>query len=261
MNRPLFLTALILVVSAFSQTAEWPTRASRSFSSNFGENRDDHFHMGLDIKTRGTTGHKIVASHDGYISRMVSNYSGYGKALYIKTTSGNEIVYGHMEKFTPVLEKVWRLQQAKRRSYVVNANFSSREFPVTKGDLIGYSGNTGSSFAPHIHYEYRTPGSEPLNPLAFAFDLPDNVTPTPRNIALVPLSQETLINASPLVQTFPLYRDRSGVYYFADTVSVFGEFAFAIEAVDKRQGANNVYQFHWVELIFDGKIEFELRYD
>ena len=261
MNRPLFLTTLILVVSAFSQTAEWPTRASRSFSSNFGENRDDHFHMGLDIKTRGTTGHEIVASHDGYISRMVSNYSGYGKALYIKTTSGNEVVYGHMEKFIPVLEKVWRLQQAKRRSYVVNANFSSREFPVTKGDLIGYSGDTGSSFAPHIHYEYRTPGSEPLNPLAFAFDLPDNVTPTPKNIALVPLSQETLVNASPLVQTFPLYRDRSGVYYFADTVSVFGEFAFAIEAVDKRQGANNVYQFHRAELIFDGKIEFELRYD
>ncbi len=105
MNRPLFLTTLILVVSAFSQTAEWPTRASRSFSSNFGENRDDHFHMGLDIKTRGTTGHEIVASHDGYISRMVSNYSGYGKALYIKTTSGNEIVYGHLERFTPVLER------------------------------------------------------------------------------------------------------------------------------------------------------------
>ena len=261
MNRPLFLTILTLVVSAFSQTAEWPTRASRSFSSNFGENRDDHFHMGIDIKTRGTTGHKIVASHNGYISRMVSNYSGYGKAIYIKTTSGNEVVYGHMEKFTPVLEKVWRLQQAKRRSYKVNANFSSREFPVKKGDLIGYSGNTGSSFAPHIHYEYRTPSSEPLNPLVFAFDLPDNVTPIPKNIALVPLSREALVNASPLVQTFPLYRDRSGVYYFADTVSVFGELAFAIEAVDKRQGANNVYQFHRAELIFDGKKEFELRYD
>ena len=261
MHLKKILIPLLLSASYYAQEPNWPTDAGNAYSSNFGEYRDDHFHMGLDIKTRGTTGHKIVASHDGYISRMVSNYSGYGKALYIKTTSGNEIVYGHMEKFTPVLEKVWRLQQAKRRSYMVNSNFSSREFPVTKGDLIGYSGNTGSSFAPHIHYEYRTPGSEPLNPLAFAFDLPDNVTPTPKNIALVPLSQETLVNASPLVQTFPLYRDRSGVYYFADTVSVFGEFAFAIEAVDKRQGANNVYQFHRAELIFDGKIEFELRYD
>ena len=91
--------------------------------------------MGLDIKTRGTTGHEIVASHDGYLSRMVSNYSGYGKALYIKTTSGNEIVYGHLERFTPVLEKVWRLQQAKRRSYVVNANFSSRESARVKQSI------------------------------------------------------------------------------------------------------------------------------
>mgnify|MGYP001276140499 CR=1 FL=1 len=261
MNRSLFLSTLILVASASSQTAEWPTRASRSFSSNFGENRDDHFHMGLDIKTRGTTGHEVVSSHNGYISRMVSNYSGYGKALYIKTTSGNEIVYAHLEKFIPVLEKVWRLQQAKRRSYIVNANFSSREFQIKKGDLIGYSGNTGSSFAPHIHYEYRTPNSEPLNPLVFAFDLPDNVTPIPKNIALVPLSQETLINANPLVQIFPLYRDRSGVYYFADTLSVFGEFGFAIEVIDKRQGANNIYQFHRAELIFDRKKKFEIRYD
>ena len=49
---------------------EWPTKASHYFSSNFGENRDDHFHMGLDIKTKGTIGHEVVAVEDGYISRM-----------------------------------------------------------------------------------------------------------------------------------------------------------------------------------------------
>ena len=79
MNRPLILFTFGLSVLIFGQNAQWPTRASRSFSSNFGENRDDHFHMGIDIKTRGTIGHEVYAIEDGYISRMVSNYNGYGK--------------------------------------------------------------------------------------------------------------------------------------------------------------------------------------
>lgn len=261
MKLPVILILCCIGTFSFPKNGEWPTKASTSFSSNFGEYRDGHFHMGLDIKTRGTTGHEVFASHSGYISRMVSNYTGYGKAIYIKTKTGNEVVYAHLEKFTPVLEKVWRLQQAKRRSYKVNANFSSREFPVEKGDLIGYSGNTGSSYAPHIHYEYRSSNSEPLNPLEFAFNLSDKVTPIPKSIAIIPLSRESLINASPLPQTFPLFRDRSGEYFLPDTISAFGEFGFAIEAVDKRQGSNNIYQFKHAELIFDGKKRFELLYD
>ena len=192
MNRPLVLFTFCLSVLIFGQNAHWPTRASRSFSSNFGENRDDHFHMGIDIKTRGTIGHEVYAIEDGYISRMVSNYNGYGKALYLRTKSGREILYGHLDKFKPVLEKVWRLQQTKRKSYIVNANFSPREFPVLKGELIGYSGNTGASFAPHIHLEVRNQDSEPLNPLAYAFDMPDKVKPEVKNIALIPLSENSI---------------------------------------------------------------------
>ncbi len=261
MNRPLLLFTFSLSVLIFGQNAQWPTRASRSFSSNFGENRDDHFHMGIDIKTRGTIGHEVYAIEDGYISRMVSNYNGYGKALYLRTKSGREILYGHLDKFKPVLEKVWKLQQTKRKSYIVNANFSPREFQVLKGELIGYSGNSGSSFAPHIHLEVRNKDSEPLNPLAYAFDMPDKVKPEVKNIALVPLSENSIINASPLVQTFPLYRDRSGIYHFPDTISVFGEFGIAIETFDKRQGANNKYQIYKAELVVDGIKKYELKYD
>ena len=261
MNQPLLLLSLFSGVLIFGQSARWPTQASRSFSSNFGENRDTHFHMGIDIKTRGTIGHEVYATEDGYISRMVSNYNGYGKALYLRTKSGREILYAHLDKFKPVLEKVWRLQQAKRKSYIVNANFSPREFQVFKGDLIGYSGNSGSSFAPHIHLEVRNRNSEPLNPLAYAFDMPDKVKPVVKNIALIPLSENSIVNASPLIQTFPLYRDRSGIYNFPDTISVFGEFGIAIETHDKRQGSNNKYQIYKAELFVDGTKKFELKYD
>ena len=216
--------------------------------------------MGLDIKTNGKIGQEILAVEDGHISRVRSDFNGYGKALYQRTVSGHEVVYGHLESFTPLMEKVWRLQQAKRRSYNVDAQFSPREFQVKKGDLIGFSGNTGHSFAPHLHFEYRSSKSEPLNPLTMAFNLDDNVMPVPIKLAVIPISQGSLINASPLSQIIPLFRDKGGTYHFADTISVFGEFGFAVQAVDKREGTNNTYQFHRAELIIDGQPEFELNY-
>ena len=257
-----FIKIVFLIAArGFSQDVGWPTQMGKYFSSNFGENRDDHFHMGLDIKTGGAIGVEILAVEDGYISRIKSDFNGYGKALYQRTISGHEVVYAHLESFTPVMEKVWRLQQAKRKSYIVDAQFSPREFQVQKGDLIGFSGNTGHSFAPHLHFEYRSSKSVPLNPLTMAFDLEDNSMPIAKNLALVPISQGALINASPLPQTFPLFRDNKGIFHFADTISVFGEFGFSIEAIDKRQGTNNKYQFYRAELLIDGDKVFELEYN
>ena len=257
---PIFIL-LIFQTALIGQELEWPTSASRSLSSNFGENRDDHFHMGIDIKTKGSAGHPVYAVNDGYIFRMVSNFSGFGKALYLKTVTGHTAVYAHLESFSPLLEKVWELQKSDKNSYVINAKFSQSEFPVKKGDVIGYSGNTGSSFGPHLHFEYRDDTDSPLNPLTHGFSLPDRVTPILKEIALTPLSPEALVNASSITQSFPLYRDRDGTYLFPDTLNVFGAFGISIKMVDKREGASNIYQIHKAELRVDNQLSFSLSYD
>ena len=154
MNKQLIFLYLASYSFIFSQKLHWPTNTSKSFSSNFGEYRDGRFHMGIDIKTNASIGKEIFAVEDGYIHRMRSEFTGYGKSLYQTTISGHEVVYAHLESFTPLMEKVWRLQQTKRMSYIVDAHFSSREFQVKKGDVIGFSGNTGRlTSGPHLHFE------------------------------------------------------------------------------------------------------------
>jgi hypothetical protein len=79
-----FFIIISMICIAAGQNYRWPTVGSKALSSNFGEFRDGGFHMGIDIKTLGETGWPVYAIDDGHISRMVANFSGYGKALSIQ---------------------------------------------------------------------------------------------------------------------------------------------------------------------------------
>ena len=120
---------------------------------------------------------KRIAVENGFISRIVTNYSGYGKAIYQKTISGKTIVYAHLDKFSPVMEKVVKLQQSKNKKYSISTNFSSNEFRVKKGELIGFTGETGYAFGPNLHFEVRDELDAALDPLSNGYLLPDKVTP------------------------------------------------------------------------------------
>ena len=244
MHYKKILIHLFFLASLPAQDYHWPTDAGDAYSSNFGEYRDNHFHMGLDIRTNGIIGHKVYAVESGFISRIVTNYSGYGKAIYQKTISGKTIVYAHLDKFSSIMERVVKLQQSKNKKYSIRTNFSSNEFRVKKGEVIGYTGETGYAYGPNLHFEVRDDADAALDPLNNGYLISDRVNPVMNKIALVPLSRGALINSSPLVQTIPLFRDKNGVYLFADTVSVMGDFGLAIQAIDKREGSKYKYQFH-----------------
>ncbi len=260
MNRIIIcITSFLAVVTA--QDYLWPTDAGKSLKSNFGEFRDRHFHMGLDIKTQGKIGASVFAVEKGYISRMVTNFKGYGRALYVTHPDGNTSVYAHLSGFNPKLEGLLKYHQNKNESYILNHYFQPNEINVKKGELIGYTGNTGHSFGPHLHFEIRNNLEQPLNPHDNGFVIDDRTAPVIEELAVIPLKEESRVNGSMLPVQIPFFRNRDGNYKLADTLNIFGPIGLAIQTQDKRQGFTEIYQIKTIELIVGGIKEYSLKYN
>lgn len=147
-------------------------------SGNFGELRSNHFHSGVDFKTNETEGLPVIAPFDGYVSRAKVSRSGYGKALYINHPGGITTVYGHLRAFYPEINDTLTSLQQEKEIFDVEI-FPDRNFyKVVAGQLIGFSGNTGSSQGPHVHFETRHTHSErPFNPELAGYQFADTIPP------------------------------------------------------------------------------------
>ncbi len=140
-----------------------PIDEYNSFSGTYGELRGNHFHCGLDMRTGGVVGKKIYAADDGYVSRITVTPGGFGNMIMITHPSGYKSIYGHLLKFAPKYQSYVRERQYAGKSWVQSLDFEPGMFPVRKGDLIAYSGNSGSSGGPHLHFEVRDPKGNPVN--------------------------------------------------------------------------------------------------
>ena len=137
-------------------------------SGTFGELRKNHFHAGLDIRTRGREGLPIRSIKSGWINRLKVSLSGYGKALYIEHNDGLVSVYAHLKKFNPRIESYLKKKQYSRKSFSIELFPGKNELKVNEGEVIGYSGNTGGSSGPHLHFELREAnGQIPINPMQY----------------------------------------------------------------------------------------------
>src|SRR4051812_21873328 len=161
--RPLlFFTALFACSVSLAQKPDYPQDYFRNpldmpilLAGNFGECRPGHFHSGMDIKTAGVENKPVYATADGYVSRIKMEPGGFGHALYITHPNGYTTLYAHLNDFIPALQQRVRQQQYAKESWTVDIQLQPGQFPVKQGDQIAWSGNTGGSTAPHLHFEIR----------------------------------------------------------------------------------------------------------
>jgi hypothetical protein len=230
-----------------------PVKIPLALSANFGELRIDHFHSGLDIKTQGVTGKEVIASASGYIYRIGVSPGGFGKALYIKHPSGYSTVYGHLDKFTPEIEEYVKTQQYERKSFQVTLFPPAEKFTVQQGDLIAYSGNSGASGGPHLHYEIRHADSEkPVNPLLFDLGAADNIKPVFERLVIYPVSKKSSVNGQNKLKKINI-EGGDGKYFLSpeNRVSIYGLAGFGFKCYDQLNDSYNKCAVYSTELRVD----------
>ncbi|MBK5284947.1 MAG: M23 family metallopeptidase [Bacteroidia bacterium] len=102
------------------------------------------FHSGIDFTA--PMGTEIYATGNGVVEKVELNGHGYGSNVIINHDFGYQTLYGHMSKI--------KVRQGQK---------------ISRGDIIGYVGNSGTSTGPHLHYEVIRNGDK-VNPVNFFFN-------------------------------------------------------------------------------------------
>lgn len=230
-------------------------------SGTFGELRSNHFHSGLDIKTKQKEGFEVFAIGDGYVSRIKIQHWGFGKALYVTHSNGYTSVYAHLKKLAPKLEAYLKKQQYDKESYEIQLYPKADELVLKKGEVIAYSGNSGSSGGPHLHFEIRDAASKPVNPMLFGIEVKDSHHPTVIGVFAYALSDVAQINTSNEMIELQLKKGTEENSFIADKIFACGEIGLGINAYDKQDLAFNKNGIYQLESFVNGVKNFSYTFE
>ncbi|MCS7152358.1 MAG: M23 family metallopeptidase, partial [Bacteroidia bacterium] len=220
---------------------KWPIPGRIALSGSFGEMRTYTMHMGIDIPTGERIGEvPVLAAGEGYVFRIRVSHGGFGKVVYVRHPQGLITVYGHLSHFAPKGEAIVEaLQQAQKR-FEVEKFLGPEEWRVRAGDTLGWAGNSGYSFGPHLHFEVRTLRDEPLSPLKYLPALRDTEPPVFFRVGLSPLSRDAHIQGRSERTFFPLRQvsrsSQKRIYICPETIRVSGKVGFLYTAADRSGG-------------------------
>jgi hypothetical protein len=230
-------------------------------SAPFGSLRDNHFHSGMDIRTYEKEGLPVYAVADGYVARIKYSPVGYGKALYIDHPNGYTSVYGHLQNAEGEIAGYIRKYQYEIERFDFD-HFPGKALKVKKGQIIGWSGNSGGSTGPHLHFEIRdTKTEQVINPQLFGIYGVDLYPPVIRKILVYTLEQ----NRPVLIKEVSINKSVMGVdsvYSYPDTLLLpAGSIGFAAEAYDHLVNEHTEYSLYGMELIVDDKKRYAYKLD
>ena len=259
LSYPIYFIFLSIFIA---QDYIWPTNASNTITAFFAEERPQRYHAGIDIRTYGKNGLEIYAIEDGYIERIKTDYKGYGKTIYLKLEDGNTAVYAHLEKFYPELNQIVEILKEEYNSSIINHTFKKQEFTVKKGEIIGYTGDTGSISGPHLHFEIRNKDNISINPLIDFYKIKDTIKPIPKKIAFIPMNYDTKIDSNSDIKLYNIINgENDNEYFINDTISVIGDFGISLSVIDKINKQPFTYGLYKIELYLDGELKYKIKYD
>lgn len=255
---------IFFVIVSFSQPYKQinfalPVDIPIILSATFAELRPNHFHSGIDIKTQGVIGKRIYSIEDGFVSRIRISPYGYGKALYITHYNGFTSVYAHMDDFADDIKNYVTEQQYKLRQSEIDLTVPKELLKVKKKQVIGFGGNSGGSFGPHLHFEIRETITEhPINPLLFNFKVSDHQKPVFHQLASYDLNKYP----EAARKIWPLKKLTNGQYTtVAPVVSVSDNAGFGVETYDFLDRAHNKCGTSSVELYVNDTLKYAVDYN
>lgn len=230
-------------------------------AGNFGELRSNHFHSGLDIKTQQREGLPVYAIAEGMVTRIKVGIAGYGKVIYVAHPNGYTSVYAHLQKFSPQIEAYIKNMQYQKRTYEIEVFPDFGELRLNQGDIIAYSGNTGSSSGPHLHFEIRNTLSEnPMNPLLYGLDIADTTAPTITALYGYALTADSQIKQSNSKIQLKFTKQADGTL-LAEKVKAAGTIGFGFNGYDRHDLAANQNGIYSVQQLVNGKVYSEYDFD
>ena len=254
-----WLFSILFTLNSQEYNLNSPIDLPLNLSGTFGEFRSSHFHYGLDVTTNKKPGYNVYSIDSGSIVRINVSTSGYGKVLYISHPNGLTSIYAHLKEFSPKIQEYIKTQQYLNKSYSVQKFFNNGEMKVNKGDLIGYTGNTGGSSGPHLHFEIRdTKSQNPINPLSFNYKYDDSNRPIIKSLYVFD-EDDSFKKDNPKKYEIKKINDS---LYIADKIIYSNKIGIGIEVYD-RQSKNNynrnvVYE---VKMFLDSVLNFSYKMD